>query len=123
NAYLVECGQHWERASADVAIDCSLRFLKHTDVVAPSFLERYLAADPPKRQRVIQVTEAVTVASDDFRFAGPYRGMEEFERKGTEIARDGGKPVLTPYDGCVLIMPSRRLRKGLTAVRLGRYIA
>jgi predicted deacylase len=122
NAYLIECGQHWEKSSADVAIDCTLRFLKHVDVVAPSFIARYLTKAAPK-QRVIQVTEAVTVASDDFRFSGPYRGMEEFERKGTEIARDGGKPVLTPYDGCVLIMPSRRLRKGLTAVRLGRYIA
>ncbi|MSP48762.1 MAG: succinylglutamate desuccinylase [Alphaproteobacteria bacterium] len=123
NAYLVECGQHWEKTSADVAIDCTLRFLKHVDIVSPDFLDRHLPKAPPKKQRVIQVTEAVTVASDDFRFVGPYRGMEEFERKGTEIANDGGKPVLTPYDGCVLIMPSRRLRKGLTAVRLGRYIA
>ncbi len=123
NAYLVECGQHWEKASADVAIDCTLRFLRHVDVVAPSFIERYLAPEPPRPQRVIEVTEAVTVATDEFRFSGEFRGMELFERKGTEIARDGGKPVLTPYDGCVLIMPSRRLRKGLTAVRLGRYIA
>ncbi len=123
NAYLVECGQHWEKTSADVAIDCTLRFLEHVDVVAPSFLARHPADAPPKPQRVIQVTDAVTVASDDFHFVGPYRGMEEFGKKGTEIARDGGKPVLTPYDGCVLIMPSRRLRKGLTAVRLGRYIA
>ncbi len=123
NAYLVECGQHWEKTSADVAIECSLRFLQNTEAVAPSFIERYLPKSQPKKQRVIQVTEAVTVMNDDFHFAGPYRGMEEFEKQGTEIARDGGKPVLTPYDGCVLIMPSRRLRKGLTAVRLGRYIA
>jgi len=31
--------------------------------------------------------------------------------------------VRTPYDDCVLIMPSRRLVKGQTAVRLGRYVA
>jgi hypothetical protein len=31
--------------------------------------------------------------------------------------------VTTPYDDCVLIMPSRRLDKGQTAVRLGRYVA
>jgi hypothetical protein len=29
--------------------------------------------------------------------------------------------VLTPYDDCVLVMPSRRLTRGSTAVRLGRY--
>jgi hypothetical protein len=30
--------------------------------------------------------------------------------------------VRTPYDECVLIMPSRRLLPGQTAVRLGRYL-
>ena len=35
---------------------------------------------------------------------------------------DGDKPVVTPHDNCVLIMPSRRLHKGGTAVRLGRII-
>jgi hypothetical protein len=38
------------------------------------------------------------------------------------IAYDGDKPVVTPYDGCVLIMPSRRLNPGASAVRLGRYV-
>ena len=28
-----------------------------------------------------------------------------------------------PYDDCVLVMPSRRLGPGLTAVRLGRFVA
>ena len=32
-------------------------------------------------------------------------------------------PVTAPVDGTVLIMPSRRLDKGMTAVRLGRYLA
>ena len=41
---------------------------------------------------------------------------------GTVIARDGGRAVATPYDDCVLIMPSRRLDKGATAVRLGRFV-
>jgi hypothetical protein len=30
--------------------------------------------------------------------------------------------VRTPYDDCVLIMPSRRSGRGQTAVRLGRYV-
>ena len=123
NAYLVECGQHWEKASADVAIGSCLRFLRHCDAVAPSFLARYLPADPPPKPRVIEVTEAVTVASDDFRFVDDYRGLEVIPERGTEIAVDGSRPVLSPYDNCVLIMPSKRLRKGLTAVRLGRYVA
>ena len=121
-AALLEAGQHWEQQSEVVARDASLRFLLHTDMVDKDWALSHCSLPLPAQQ-VIQVTEAVTVATDDFRFAGAFRGMEEFESKGTEIARDGGKPVLTPYDGCVLIMPSRRLRKGLTAVRLGRYIA
>ena len=30
NALLIECGQHWEKSSVDVAIDTTLRFLKAT---------------------------------------------------------------------------------------------
>lgn len=123
NAYLVECGQHWEKASADVAIDCALRFLKSLDVVAPSFLERYLPPGAPPAQKVIEITDAVTVESENFTFVADYKGMEVIARKGTVIGSDGGRPVATPYDECVLIMPSRRLRRGLTAVRLGRFVA
>ena len=32
-ALLIECGQHWERAAAEVAIDTTLRFLALTGVV------------------------------------------------------------------------------------------
>jgi len=77
---------------------------------------------PPPPQKLIEVTEAVTIHSENFRFDADYKGLEVIARKGTEIARDGDRPVRTPYDECVLIMPSRRLTKGQTAVRLGRYI-
>jgi hypothetical protein len=43
-------------------------------------------------------------------------------KAGSVIGRDGGRPVVTPYDNCVLIMPSRRLGRGQTAVRLGRFV-
>jgi hypothetical protein len=42
--------------------------------------------------------------------------------KGTLIGRDNGREVRTPYDDCILIMPSRRLARGQTAVRLGRFV-
>src|SRR5204863_447655 len=38
------------------------------------------------------------------------------------IGHDGEREVRTPYDNCILIMPSRRLVRGQTAVRLGRYV-
>jgi len=123
-ALLIECGQHWERRAAEVATDAMLRFLvavgsvDRDDVAAlagPDF-----ATQP--RQRVIEVTEAVTIASECFDFADDFRGLEVLPEKGALIGRDGGREVRTPYENCVLIMPSRRLVKGQTAVRLGRYV-
>lgn len=122
NALLIECGQHWEAASADVAKETALRFLAAVDVIPADALARFGLAAKPARQRLIEVTEAVTIAGDRFTFAGNYVGLEVIPRRGMEIGRDGHKPVLAPYDNCVLIMPSRRLSRGQTAVRLGRYV-
>lgn len=119
-ALLVECGQHWENSAAEVATMTCYRFLAACGLLAPDRFRAVLDfAAPP--QRVIDVTEAVTVTSDDFRFTVPYRGLEVIPKAGTEIARDGGRAVVTPYDDCVLVMPSMRLTRGQTAVRLGRY--
>ena len=78
--------------------------------------------DAHPRQRVIEVTEAVTISGDRFDFAGDFRGLEVLEKKGMLIGHDGEREVRTPYDNCILIMPSRRLVRGQTAVRLGRYV-
>jgi len=48
---------------------------------------------------------------------------EIIAKAGTILGHDDGEPVTTPYDDCVLIMPTKRLKPGQTAVRLGRYIA
>lgn len=123
NALLVECGQHWEPASVAVAKDISLRFLAHYAVADRDFVHTHLTAAPPPRQRFIEVTGPVTIATDAFRFTEPFNGMEVIEKKGTLIGWDGSAEVRTPYDHCVLIMPSRRLRKGVSALRFGRYMA
>ncbi len=122
NALLIECGQHWAQSSATVAIDAMLRFLLHFGAIEPAFAAPHLAP-LPAAQRVVEVTRAVTIQSDAFRFAAPYVGMELIERAGTVIGYDGAAPVATPYDDCVLVMPSMRLRKGETAVRLGRIVS
>jgi hypothetical protein len=59
----------------------------------------------------------------DFRFADAYTGLETFAKAGTVIGWNEGEPVLTPYDNCVLVMPSlRQLRPGVTVVRLGQLL-
>jgi succinylglutamate desuccinylase len=119
-ALLIECGQHWEKSSEAVAIETTISFLGVLDILDPAFAARHPVQKAAK-QRVITVTEAVTIATDKFEFASKFRGLEVLTPKGTLIGRDGDRDIRTPYDDCVLIMPSRRLVRGQTAVRLGRF--
>ncbi len=123
NALLIECGQHWEGASADVARQATLLFLRQFGMADPAFLDRHLESLPMPAQKVIEVTDAVTIATDTFAFEIPVRGLSVVARAGTLLARDGDVEIRTPYDDCVLIMPTRRPRKGETAVRLGRFVS
>lgn len=121
-ALLIECGQHWARQTAEVAVETIARFLAALGVLdgEPSAAQSGLPAEP---QRTILVTERITIESDDFRFVETFEGLEVIPRAGTVIARDGQRAIRTPYDECVLIMPSRRFARGQTAVRLGRFEA
>jgi len=121
-ALLIESGQHWAKETAETASEAAWRFLAATGVLSAADAAPWLQR-PAASQRVIQVTDRVTIQSDDFRFFDTYEGFEVIERAGTVIARDGGKDIRTPYDECVLIMPSRRFARGQTAVRLGRFEA
>jgi predicted deacylase len=120
-ALLVECGQHWEQASARVAQDTTLRFLDAFDMLDADFKQRHGPHGKPAPQRVIEVTEAVTIRTPHFAFVEDFIGMEVVPEQGTLIGMDGHREIRTPYPDCVLIMPSRRLTKGQTAVRLGRF--
>jgi len=122
NALLVECGQHWEAAAPIIAQQVMLRFLRHFDMVEAAFLRAHLDHGELPPQRTIAVTDVVTIETDAFAFTGPVGGMMTIGSAGTVLARDGDREIMTPYDDCVLIMPTRRPRKGETAVRLGRYV-
>jgi predicted deacylase len=122
NALLVECGQHWERHSPRVAKQCTLRFLRNFGVVDRAFVDPLLGDEATPPQRVIEITDVVTIASNAFGFVLPVQGMMTIAQHGTLLARDGEREIRTPYDDCVLIMPARRPKQGETAVRLGRYV-
>lgn len=122
NALLMECGQHWEAAAGPLAIHTALRFLLTTGVIAEDWAAEELAAVDLPQQRFIEVTGPITVETEEFQFVEDFHGLEVIAEAGTVIAHDGGNPVSTPYDECVLIMPSRRLNPGASAVRLGRYV-
>jgi hypothetical protein len=123
NALLIECGQHWERAAPRVARQAMLRFLRHLDLVDSAFIDAHLQHEAPPAQRTIEITDVVTITSEAFAFALPVSGLTTIPRAGTLLARDGTREIRTPYDDCVLIMPTRKPRVGETAVRLGRYVA
>ena len=121
-ALLIECGQHWERAAAAVAIDTLVRFLGLTGLAEPAWCQARLQVAQPQAQHLVRVTEAVVARSADFRFLVPTVGLSVIAQAGTAIAQDGEHIWTTPYDNAVLVMPGlRNLKPGGTAVRLGRF--
>ncbi len=121
-ALLVECGQHWERAAADVAIDTLVRFLGLTGVADAAWVAEQARLPLPPVQRLVRVTEAVVARSANFHFLLPTQGLGVIPKAGTPLARDGDHVWNTPYDNTVLVMPgTNNLKPGGTAVRLGRF--
>ena len=118
---LVECGQHFEKSAAAVAIETALRFLDHCDMAGPS-IQELLPSGTPARQIVTRITEAVAIDSENFAFEREFEGFEIIAQSGTLYARDGDTEYRTPYDNCVMVMPAYDIQPGLTAVRLGRIV-
>lgn len=121
---LVECGFHGDPASRMVAQDQCVRFLQAAGTLDAAAVQRLLPgwqqADAP-RQWALEVTGPVVAKSSEFRFAEAYTGLEVIEQAGSVIGWNDGEPVLTPYDDCVLVMPStRQARAGVTVVRFAR---
>eukprot|EP01034_Spumella_vulgaris_P041598 gene41598-51530_t len=121
---LIECGFHGDPASLQVARDQCVRFIEQSGVVSAQALAQQLPGwrmpDAP-RQWALEVTGPVVASSSAFRFVAPYTGLELFEKAGTVIGDNDGVPVTTPYDNCVLVMPSvRQARAGVTVVRFAQ---
>jgi predicted deacylase len=122
NALLIETGQHWRASSVVVAKDVTARFLAETGVVEAADLPAGWKQPTPAKQRVVEVTHAVATKRGNFTPVRHFEGQELIAEAGTVLGHDDGEPVTTPYDNCVLVMPSsnRPLRPGVTVVRLGR---
>lgn len=121
---LVECGFHGDISSRDVARDLSARFLVEAQTLdartVADALPGWRRPDAP-RQWALRVTGGVAARSNRFRFLGAYRGLEVIAKAGTPIGDNDGEIVTTPYDDCVLVMPSvRQARAGVTVVRFAR---
>jgi hypothetical protein len=110
---LVEAGQHWEPATVTQTRRTINRLLVHCG----------MAPDPPEFCPIpvyAEVEAVITAKTNRFTFTRPFRGGEVVARAGTVIAHDGETEIATPFDDCLLVMPSLRPSRGHTAVRLAR---
>lgn len=121
---LVECGFHGDPSSRDVAHDMCARFLVASELLSQAEVDAALPGwtlPPAVQQWALEVTGPVVARSAGFRFHQPFQGLECIATGGTVIGDNDGEPVTTPYDDCVLVMPSvRQARAGVTVVRFAR---
>lgn len=113
-ALVAECGQHFLRASGELAKEVTMRFLAHFGLVdvdpgwpkpAPALRYELLATPVIKTGRV--------------QFARPVVGLESFS-KGELIVTDGDEEVRAPCDDCTIFMPARVHIPGRELVYLTR---
>ena len=120
-ALLLEAGQHWDPRSVSVARNTVMRFLSQAGSMAKADVPVGWLLPDSKPPVPVLVTDRVVAQSMDFAFSQAFTGGEVIANAGTVIAVDAGHPVVTPYDDCVLVMPSvRQLKPGVTTVRLGK---
>lgn len=118
-ANLVEAGQHWQPSTVTVALDCVAGLLRGLGMVGADAPLPPAASAP---QRLTEVTQTVTAATGKFAFVQPWRGGDIVPARNTLLALDGETEIRTPYDDCLLVMPSLRPTRGHTAVRLARLV-
>ncbi|WP_348522680.1 M14 family metallopeptidase [Acidocella aquatica] len=110
---LAEAGQHWEPAALSQTRATVRALLRQTGML--------LAPPPPPAPITFaQVTHTITARTNRFVFLRSFQGGEIIPAADTLIAHDGDTEIRTPYDSCMLVMPSLRVSLGHTAVRLAR---
>jgi predicted deacylase len=112
-ALVVECGQHFKQATADLATDVAQDFLAYFGLI-----DR-----PPPRRRVparrFELLRTHVIRNPSFTFARPVIGFEPFAM-GELIATDGAEEIRAPCDDCTIFMPARTAIVGREGVYLTR---
>jgi predicted deacylase len=109
---LAEAGQHWERDTVTQTRATVDALLAHTGM-APGPM-------PSASPHFATVTDVITARTHRFIFTQDFVGGTIIPTAHTVIAHDGDDEICTPYDDCMLVMPSLRASRGHTAVRLAR---
>ena len=114
-ALVAECGQHFLRASGELAIEVVLDFVAHFGLI-----ERAVNATvaPQRRFRLLKTH---LIRMPDFHFVRPLLGFETFAH-GELIATDGLDEIRAPCDDCTVLMPARVPIVGREGLYLARPI-
>ncbi len=118
-ALVVECGQHFRRASADLAIGVANDFLAHFGLIDRPAAPPAGAGEPARRFELLRTH---VIQDERFAFVRPVVGFETFA-KNELIATDGALEVRAPCDDCTLFMPARVAIVGREGVYLTRPLA
>ena len=112
-ALVVECGQHFLRASSQLAVQVAVDFAAHFGVIAPRAGLR-----PSVAARRFGLLKTHVIQTPEFRLVRPLVGFEVFA-KGELIATDGAEEIRALCDDCTVLMPARTVIVG----REGLYLA
>jgi hypothetical protein len=114
-ALVAECGQHFLRATAELATEVTLDFLAHFGMIdrGPSPGARGVV------QTRVELLRTVVVRTPEFRFVRPVVGFETFD-EGELIAIDGDEEIRSPCPTCTILMPAREPIPGREGVYLAR---
>ena len=112
-ALVAECGQHFLRATGDLAIEVALDFLARFGLIDRPLAQ---AAAP---QRRFGLLKTCMVTTPEFHFVRPLVGFETFA-EGELIATDGVTEIRALCDDCTVLMPTRAPIVGREAVYLAQ---
>ncbi len=115
-AMVVECGQHFKRASSDLATAVTLDFLAHFGLIDAAPNPQPKAA--PKR---LELLHTHVIQTTEFALVRPLVGFEVFA-KGELIATDGAQEIRAVCDDCTVMMPARTAIVGREGVYLTRPV-
>ena len=110
-ALVVECGQHFKQATADLAVEVAMDFIGHFGLI-----EREVRppATPPRRYELLRTH---VIQHESFAFTRPAIGFETFA-EGELIATDGPLEIRALCDDCTIFMPARTAIVGREGVYL-----
>ncbi len=118
---VVECGQHWQRRSGDIALATSVDLLSALGLIDRETADALRPAVAEMPQAEFRATGEIIAATDRFRPARAFQGFDPVA-EGEVIAWDGDAPILAPHADCHVLIARPHPKPGGEAMTLGRRV-